>query len=279
MNTINVLMLGDIVGITGRALLARHLDQIKQQYAIDLTIVNGENSARGGRGITPRVIDEFKAAGVDCITGGNHSFQRKEVYEALNTAKNVLRPLNFPSGCPGTGIAFVSIDACDSPVAVVSLQGRVFMRDHLLCPFKTLETALTFVASKTPLIIVDFHAEATSEKMGVGLYFDGKISALLGTHSHVQTADERILPFGTAFITDVGMVGSLNGMLGMSKEPVLNALITQMPNKFSVDKNPPYIVNGVVLKLDTTSGKALGIERVQVYDDQVVCTDEKLFVD
>jgi len=278
-NSINVLMIGDIVGTTGRAVLARHLHSLQKQYEVDFTIVNGENSARGGRGITPRVVQELKDLGVGCITGGNHSFQRKEIYETLNTTKFLLRPLNFPSGCPGTGIALLSIDACDQPIAVISIQGRVFMREHLLCPFKTLETALTYVQTKTNCIFVDFHAEATSEKMGMGLMFDGKISALVGTHSHVQTADERVLPGGTAFVSDIGMVGSLNSMLGMNKEAVLYGLTTQMPAKFIVEKYPPYVLSGALITIDPMTGKALCIKRISLCDNQSVDSDEKVFVD
>ncbi|KKR97072.1 MAG: hypothetical protein UU47_C0003G0059 [candidate division TM6 bacterium GW2011_GWE2_41_16] len=275
--TVSVLMIGDIVGIPGRALLQSALAHLRDKYCPDLVIVNGENSAKGGRGITPAIVSEFERQGVDVITGGNHSFSRKEIVDFISTSKTLLRPLNYPSGCPGSGIAFISLPIFDRPIAVVNLQGRVFMRELLLCPFKTLETALTLIKSRADIVLVDFHAEATSEKMGLAHYFDGQVSAIVGTHTHVPTADEKILPKGTAFVTDLGMCGSTNSMLGMNTESVLQNLITQMPSKFSVSTKPPFVLTGVVLCIGV-DGKAQKIERVSVTRD-MLSFDEFMFRD
>jgi len=261
-NVVKVLFFGDLVGVPGRALIRNHIAQLKKTYKADLVIVNGENAAKNGRGITPIIAQQLYKDTVNCITTGNHAFQKKEILDYLLFEKNIIRPLNYPIGCPGSGCAFIPIPGCAKPLAVINLQGRVFMRELLLCPFKTLETVLTFVATKTNCIFVDFHAEASSEKVGLGLYFNGRVSCIAGTHTHIQTADERILSDGTAYITDTGMCGALNGMLGMKKESVLRMMLTQMPHKFIVEKEPPYTINGICVTIDATTGKAISIERI-----------------
>lgn len=262
---IRVLFLGDIVGTTGRMLFQKHIAALRAQLDIDAVIVNGENSS-GGKGITSRIVRFFKHNGVDVITSGNHIWRQKEIYNYLSENKDLLRPANYPSACPGTGFTLFSCKGYE--IGIISLQGRIFMRDHVECPFKTAESLLSYLKSRTNMVFIDFHAEATSEKIGLAHYLDGKISGLVGTHTHVQTADERILPGGTAYISDIGMAGSLNSMIGMKKETVINHLITQMPARFEVEIIPPYIMTGVYIDVDPSTGKAVNIKRVKIVDDQ-----------
>ena len=263
-----ILCIGDVVGQTGRAVFAKHIDTIRAKYKIDVTVVNGENSASDGRGITTRAAEFFKQHKVDVITSGNHIWDKKDIQSYIAENKNfVLRPANYPNECPGAGISLIKTNS--GMVAVVNLQGRVFMRENLDDPFKTASSLLSYLKDKAKVIIVDFHAETTAEKAGLAFYLDGKVSALVGTHTHVQTADERILPQGTAFITDLGMCGSLNSMLGMKKEPIIQLFLTQMPVRFQVDTQSPYLINGVVIEVDAQTGKALSIERLSIVDREL----------
>lgn len=264
MNTKNILMIGDIVGASGRTIFQRHIEQLKKEYAIDFTIVNGENSAHG-QGITPRIAEFFKNHGVDVITSGNHIWHKKDIYPFMNTHHWLLRPANFPSGAPGVGVTVITQGTLS--IGVINLQGRVFMRETIECPFRTLDTILTYLKDKTRIIVVDFHAEATSEKQALATYVDGRVTALVGTHTHVQTSDERVLPRGTAYITDVGMAGALNSLLGMQSAPIIQRFITQMPAKFSVEMAPPYCLGGVVISVDQSTGHAVDIKRIYIIDD------------
>ncbi len=267
MSKLRVLLIGDVVGSTGLAMFQKHIPHIKEKYAIDAIIVNGENSAPNGRGITPRVMKFFKHCGVDVVTSGNHIWAQREIYSYLAENKDLLRPANFPSETPGTG---VTIFKCkDERIAVVNIQGRVFMRELVDDPFKTMESLLTYLKHQTPIIFVDVHAETTSEKIGLAHFLDGKVSGVVGTHTHVPTADERILPGGTAFVTDLGMVGSLNGMLGMKKGPIIQQFITQMPTRYEVETAAPGTMSGVYIDVDTATGKALDIKRVHVIDNEL----------
>jgi metallophosphoesterase (TIGR00282 family) len=272
MGHIRILCIGDIVGATGRALFQKEISHLRQHYAIDGVIVNGENSAHG-RGISSRIVRFFKHNGVDVITSGNHIWYNKEIYSYLATATDLIRPANYPRSAPGVGVT--TFECGGHIVGVINLQGRVFMRDNLDCPFRAAESALTFLRTKTNCIIIDFHAEATSEKMALAYYLDGKISGLFGTHTHVQTADERILPGGTAYITDVGMVGSLNSMLGMKKEAIIEHFLTQLPVKFTVETNAPVLLNAVIMEIDTNSGKAVSIERLSIIDSDIQVNPEE----
>jgi len=265
MSNIRVLFLGDIIGVTGRTFFQKHIGRIKKEFDIDAIIVNGENSA-GGRGITSKIARFFKHNGVNVITTGNHIWRQREIYSYLAEHKDLLRPANYPSFCPGTGVT--TFECKGQVIGVINIQGRIFMRDHVDCPFKTAETLVTYLKSKTNIIFIDFHAEATSEKMGLAYHLDGKISGLVGTHTHVQTADERILPLGTAYISDLGMCGSLNSMIGMQKEQIISNLITQMPVKFVVAKEPPYVMTGAYIDVDSVTGKAVDITRVKIVDDE-----------
>jgi 2',3'-cyclic-nucleotide 2'-phosphodiesterase len=271
-----VLCIGDVVGTPGRVILQKYLPQLVKKYAIDAVIVNGENSA-DGKGVTPRIMRFFKHIGVDIVTSGNHIWQKKEIFPYLTEHKDLLRPINFPSECPGVGVTLFTSD--NNVIGVLNVQGRIFMREMVSCPFRAAESALTFLASRTRIVIVDMHAETTSEKMALAWFLDGKVSAVVGTHTHVQTADERVLPGGTAFITDLGMCGALNGMLGMKKEPIIRHMMTQMPTKFEVDDNGPFVLSGVYIDIDTTTGKALALERIRIIDDELHITSDAGFID
>lgn len=268
MSVIRILCFGDLVGSVGCALFQKYAQKLKRQYGASVVIVNGENTAVNGRGVTPKTVEALRHAGADMITGGNHSFQQRESLSLYREGiPYLLRPANFPSGCPGKGTGFIECED-GTKIGVINVQGRVFMHQNLDCPFKTVESALIYLNSYTPIVIVDFHAEASAEKIGLGIYFDGKVSAVVGTHTHIQTADERILPNKTAYISDLGMSGSLNSMLGMKPDSVLPNLLTQMPSKFEVDTASPFVVSGVCIEIDATNGDALAIERFFIVDTE-----------
>lgn len=270
MNTLKVLLVGDVVGITGRRIFQRHIGRIKNDYGIDAIIVNGENSASDGRGITSRIVHFFKHCGVNVITTGNHIWKNREIYSYWDKGANdLLRPANFPSGVPGIGVTTFTC-ANNTVVGVVNLQGRVFMHELVSCPFRAIDSILTFLRTKTSIIFIDFHAETTSEKAAMGYYVDGKVSGLVGTHTHIQTADERILPNGTGFISDLGMCGALNSMLGMKKEPIIQNFLTQMPTKFTVETEGPIILCGVIMTVDSNNGKTIAIERLRIVDSTLI---------
>lgn len=266
MSIIRVLFVGDVVGITGRTMFQKHIHRIREHYSIDSVIVNGENSNSSGRGITPRIVNFFKHNGVNVITSGNHIWDRKEIYPYLDDNSDLLRPANFPYGAPGIGVT--TYNCAGHTVGIMNLQGRVFMRDHTECPFRAAQSILTYLKHKTNIIFLDFHAEATSEKMGLGYFLDGKITGMVGTHTHIPTSDERILPKGTAYVTDLGMVGSLNSMLGMKKGPIISRFMTQLPARFSVETEGPGLMTGVWIEVDTESGKARSINRVHIVDTE-----------
>ncbi len=268
MKAIRILCFGDVVGVVGCALFQKYAHRLKQDYKAQLVIVNGENAVSNGRGISSKIVASLKHCGADIITGGNHIFQQRDIHPYLAEHTDLLRPANFPAGCPGRGVGFIQFE--DIKVAVINLQGRVFMSQHLDCPFRTLESALSYTRFQTPLTIVDFHAEASAEKMGLALAFEGQVSAVVGTHTHVQTADERILPKGTAFITDLGMAGALNSMIGMKKEAPLHQLLTQMPSKFEVDTQSPFVISGLMIEVDVATGKTVNLERFRVIDEELV---------
>jgi 2',3'-cyclic-nucleotide 2'-phosphodiesterase len=267
MNTLRILCIGDLVGIPGRAMLQKHLPLLKEQYAIDAVIVNGENSSNDGRGITPSIMKSLQKAGVNIVTSGNHIWAKRDIYPYLREHKDLLRPINFPGTCPGTGVTTFFVK--DSMIAVINVQGRVFMRELVSCPFRAVESVLTFLKSKTSIIIVDMHAETSSEKLGLAWFLDGKVSAVVGTHTHVQTADARILPGGTAFMMDLGMAGALNSLIGMKKEPIIQQMLTQMPVKFEVETEGPYILSGLWIEIDAVSGNAVNLGPIKVIDNEL----------
>ena len=273
MSTVLVIFLGDVVGVAGREMFAKHATALRQKYRADALIVNGENSSSQGRGITPKIADFFKQHGADIITTGNHIWYRREIYNYLNEHSTILRPANFPSGAPGVGVSVITVNG--TKIAVINLQGRVFMKEALDDPFRAIDSILLYLRDKTPLIFIDFHAEATSEKYGLAYYCAGRVTGVVGTHTHVQTADERVLPGGTAYITDLGMAGALNSMLGMQKEAIINHFLTQLPVKFSVDTKPPFVLTGVCITADKQTGRATEIERIRIVDEDLVVQSEE----
>ncbi len=255
-----VLFIGDIIGRPGRRSLEVILGKLISDQGIDFTIANGENAA-GGMGITPTVAMEIFHQGVDVLTSGNHIWAKKEIIPFLNEERRLLRPANYPDPVPGRGSGvFPSRNGIR--VGVLNLEGRVFMR-HLDCPFRIGGKEVEKLREQTDIILIDFHAEATSEKMAMGWYFNGKVSAVLGTHTHVQTGDERILDGGTAYITDVGMTGPLDSVIGIRKQVALERLLTQIPWKFDV-ANENIELQGVLLDIDEGTGKSQTIQRIRI---------------
>ncbi|MCK4265160.1 TIGR00282 family metallophosphoesterase [Candidatus Babeliales bacterium] len=261
------LFFGDLIGRPGRALFQKWANKLKEQFKADAIIINGENSADNGRGITPSIAQSFFDAGASAITSGNHIWFHKNVHNYLDEESRIIRPANYPSSCPGKGYTVFEVEG--HSVALLNLQGRVFMHDDLDCPFRTAESLYSLLRSKAQIIFVDFHAEATSEKQGLGYFLDGKVSGVVGTHTHVQTADEKILPNGTAYITDLGFSGNKYSMLGLKKEPIIDKFLTQMPHRFVVELKGPFVINGVCIEVDTNTGKASKIERIRIEDDNL----------
>ncbi len=256
----NILCIGDIVGKPGRVALAAVLPGLKKEFGIDFVVVNAENAA-GGAGLTPKIAQELLKVGCDVLTLGDHVWDQKELEEYLGQTDAVIRPANFPEGTPGKGWC-IQKTASGQRIGVVNLLGRVFMRYHLACPFRTLEQIVAQIQKETPVIIVDMHAEATSEKVALGHFVDGRVSAVFGTHTHIQTADEKILSKGTAYITDLGMTGPYDSVIGQAKEDIIKRFLTSMPVKFQVAEND-VIVHGAVIKIDEKTGRAKEITRVQ----------------
>lgn len=253
-----LLFLGDVVGEPGRKAVALLLPLLKEELKIDFIVVNGENSA-GGRGITPKIAISLMRAGAAVVTSGDHIWDQKEIVPYLADEPRMLRPLNYPPGTPGNG--YVVLESKKCKVAVVNLQGRTFMNQPLENPFPAIHACVEKLREETPVIFVDFHAEATSEKVAMGWHLDGKVSAVIGTHTHVPTADERVLPKGTAFQSDAGMCGPMDSVIGSQIEPVLQRFHTMMPARFGVGSGAVRL-NGALITIDPATGKALKIERV-----------------
>ena len=254
-----ILFIGDIFGNTGRRVLAERLPSLIKEQHIDLCVGNGENAA-GGRGLTFNLYKKLRKYGVQIVTGGNHSFSIPDNDIKFMDTAEVLRPLNYPPGNFGRGSLIHELED-GRKVGVVNLQGRTFVHESLDCPFRIGSCAVEEIQKTTPIILIDFHAEATSEKIAFAHYMDGKASAVIGTHTHVQTADERILPQGTAYISDAGMTGPEDSVIGMKKEPVIKRFLLQTHVRFEPSEGSPML-NGVILTIDDTSGKALAITRV-----------------
>lgn len=250
---INVLFIGDVVAAPGRFAVRNLLPQLKAEFSLDFIIANGENLA-GGIGITEKTALDLRGAGVDVLTGGNHIWDKWEGIPFVDSTDWVIRPLNYPPGTPGRGFNIFQVR--DASIMVVNLIGRVFM-NGFDCPFRAIEELLSRVQYPN-IVIVDFHAEATSEKVGMGYYLDGRVSLVVGTHTHVQTSDARVLPKGTGYITDVGMTGGLGGIIGVKKELFIKRLISQMPVGFEPAEEEVGL-EGVVARIDEKSGKCLEI--------------------
>jgi metallophosphoesterase (TIGR00282 family) len=259
-----LLFIGDIFGRPGRDLVRNGLDALIAAHQIDLVIVNGENAA-GGNGITREIGDSLFAQGVDVITSGNHVWDKKEALDYINVEPRLVRPANYPDA-PGRG-TFVARTAAGRSVGVLNLMGRVHM-GNLDDPFRAADREVAALAERTKIIFVDFHAEATSEKIAMGWYLDGRVTAVVGTHTHVQTADDRVLPGGTAYLTDVGMTGPHDGVIGVEKAPVLQRFLTGMPVRFEAASGDPRL-HAVVIVADDASGRALGIQRLSLTSDDL----------
>ena len=256
-----ILFIGDIVGRPGRKAVAALLPKLVADFGgVDVVIANGENAA-GGKGLTPAVFSELTASGVDVVTTGNHVWDNRAIFDLIDETPNLIRPANFPLGVPGVGWC-IHTTADGRKVAVLNLIGQVYMSSYEN-PFLALDTLLPQLEKKTPFILIDFHAEATAEKVAMGWYADGKVSAVVGTHTHVQTADEQILPQGTAYITDVGMTGPHDSVIGIQKEDVLYRFRTTLPTRYEVASGN-VILCGVMLHLDDDTGKAVAIQRIRM---------------
>jgi 2',3'-cyclic-nucleotide 2'-phosphodiesterase len=261
-NSLNILFIGDIFAKTGRQIVLDHLGDLVSSRSIDLVIANGENAA-GGFGITPRLAQEFLAAGISVVTGGNHIFDRKDILEFFPREPRLLRPANFPGG-PGSGL-YIGATPAGVEYAVLNLQGRVFMA-NTDCPFRAADNELARIPESCKIRFVDFHAEATSEKIAMGWYLDGRVTAVVGTHTHIPTADERVLPKGTAYITDVGMTGPYDSVIGITKEGIIERFLTAVPARFEAAEKDTRLC-AVIVEAQPETGRALRIERVQICGD------------
>lgn len=255
----NILFIGDIVGNPGRDAIKILLPKIKKEEAIDFTVANAENAA-GGAGLTPNVADELLEMGIDVLTTGDHIWDRKEILEVIDKEHRILRPLNYPEGAPGIGSIILNSKS-GTKVGVINLVGRVFMQ-AVECPFKTGIKEVNKIKEETPVVIVDIHAEATSEKLALCWYLDGLVTAICGTHTHIQTADERIFQKGTAYLTDLGMTGPFDSVLGRRPEQIIRRFITGLPTRFEMaDSNVQ--LQGAVINCDAKTGRANSIKRIQ----------------
>ena len=257
---LTIMCVGDLFGEPGRRAAETLLPKLRKQYDVDFAIVNVENAA-AGYGVTPQIARSVLEHGADVMTTGNHVWDRKDIIEYIVKENLLLRPANFPTGTPGTGS--VVVKAGPHKVAVLNLMGRVFFPQQLDCPFRKADEEIARLRQETPIIVVDAHCEATSESQALGWYLDGQVSAVVGTHRHTQTADERVLPKGTAFITDLGMTGPVNSVIGVDPELAIGRFLTQMPTRFEPAKGPAAL-HGAVIRVDPDTGKALGIERLRV---------------
>lgn len=256
-----LLFIGDIVGQSGRRVLLKHLPKLRAQHELDLVVVNAENAA-AGFGITQKIANEFFAHHIDVLTTGNHIWDKRETLGFIDDEPRLLRPHNFPPGTPGAGWYVAHTDA-GVAVGVLNVMGTVFMHPTLDCPFACVDAALKQKPADVKAVLVDFHAETTSEKMAMGWYLDGRASAMVGTHTHVPTADERVLPAGTAYISDVGMSGCYDSVIGMDKDKVLRRFVQKLPERFEVCEGPGTLC-GVVIDIDETTGRSRHIERISL---------------
>lgn len=256
---LTLLAIGDVVGKPGRKAVQVLLPRLRARYNADFVVINSENSA-GGIGVSPETADELLGAGADCLTNGNHTFSKREILPYFTTECRILRPANYPGGTPGKGMGIFPAGH-GRRIAVINLMGRTFM-EPLESPFKAADSLIAEARRQTNFILIDFHAETTSEKQALGYYVDGKVSAILGTHTHVQTADERVLDGGTAYLTDLGMTGPLNSVLGVRSDIVIQKFLTQLPVRFEV-ADGPVLLCGAVIEIDDATGKAVSIRRIQ----------------
>ena len=256
---ITILFGGDIVGKPGRDAVRVLVPRLRKRHGVDCVIVNAENAA-GGSGVTPEIVEELLGSGVDVLTSGDHIWRNKAVYQIMGREERLLRPANYPEDAPGKGRVTISLP-CGAKIGVVNVIGRVFMKPAD-CPFRAAAREVDALRAETALIVVDVHAEATSEKIALGRYLDGRVTAVVGTHTHVQTADERLLPGGTAYITEAGMTGPCESILGREIEAVVRHFVTQLPERFEV-AHEGVEFQGVLVRADEATGKAVSIERIR----------------
>jgi metallophosphoesterase (TIGR00282 family) len=256
---ITILVIGDIVGKPGRKALEEVLSEVKKERSVDCTIANAENAA-GGSGVTPQIVTDLLNTGVDVLTSGDHIWRNKAVYQVIGKEERLLRPANYPDETPGHGSQVFTLRN-GVKIGVINIVGRIFMKPAD-CPFHSAAKEVEAMRRETPLVVIDFHAEATSEKIAMGRFLDGRVTAVVGTHTHVQTADECILPGGTAYITDLGMTGPCDSVIGRDVEPVIRHFLTQLPQRFDVAKKGIEF-QGVLIGADEKTGKALTIERIK----------------
>lgn len=257
-----ILFIGDVYGKTGREMVEQYLPKLKDSYHPDAIIINAENAAHG-KGMTKKIYNRLTELGADMLTMGNHTWDNREIFEFIDDAKRMVRPANFPEGTPGTGLRIIPINKVR--MAVINIQGRVFL-PAIDDPFRTADRLVADAREKTPIIFVDIHAETTSEKLALGRYLDGRVSAVIGTHTHVQTADERIFPGGTAYLSDAGMTGPYNGIIGVERTAVVRRFLTSMPVRFESEEGPGQL-SAVIVDIDEQNGKATHIERLLINDD------------
>lgn len=255
-----ILLIGDVVGRPGREAVKKIVPGLRKDRIIDFVVANAENIA-GGSGMTPATIDELLDSQVDVLTSGDHVWKKKEIYEKLEKDARVLRPANYPEVCPGRGATVVKSNS-GKAVAVINVLGRVFTNHTDSCPFRAAENQIEKISKDTKVILVDVHAEATSEKIALGRFLDGKASVIFGTHTHVQTADEKILPRGSAYITDLGMTGPQDSVIGRKVEAIIEHFLTCMPAKFDIAEGAVEL-QGAIVEIDEKTGKAISIERVR----------------
>ena len=258
------LIIGDVIGQPGRNALRELLPKLKDEKKVDVVLANVENSA-GGFGITRKVYDQLKDYGVDVMTSGNHIWDKKEVLQFINDVPDLLRPANYPEGVPGKGYGIFEKNG--KTFAVINLMGRVFMDSSLDNPFRIFDRIFNEIKSRTPIILVDFHGEATSEKWAFGIYADGKVSAVYGTHTHVPTADECILKGGTAYTTDVGMTGPWYSVIGMHHKEPIERFLYGLPRRFKVEEKEKVVFNALLVDIDDDTGRATYVERIKTFVD------------
>ena len=258
-----LLFVGDVVGSLGREMVTQYIPKLKKKYKPQITVINGENAAHG-KGITEKIYKELLQAGADVVTLGNHAFDNKAIFDFIEDATKMVRPLNYPAGVPGKGIVYVKCN--DKEVAVINLQGRVFM-NPLDDPFAKITEVVEEARKRTPIIFIDFHAEVTSEKQAMSWYLDGKVSAVVGTHTHVPTNDARVLPQGTAFLCDVGMTGPYFGILGMERDIIITKFLNQLPARFEVAEDDEGQLSACLIDIDDKTGKAKSIQPIRITPD------------
>lgn len=257
-----ILMVGDVIGRPGRKAFAKYTKQLKKEYNIDMVIVNGENSA-GGKGVSQKSLSELYAGGADVVTTGNHVWDNREIYEFVDREPYLVRPANYPVGAPGKGYCIFPYRAKN--IAVINMSGRAFM-PQMDCPFQKVEEILHEIGDEADIIVLDFHAETTSEKMAMGFYLDGRVQIVAGTHTHIQTADDRILPQGTAYITDLGMTGPWNSILGVESDIIIKHFTTCMPVRHEVAKGT-CVYSGLLVEIDDKTNAPVYVQRIMIREE------------